>query len=300
MKDCKPFVKWVGGKTQLLKNIENSLPSDFAKQKNISYIEPFVGGGAVLFWMLQNFPNIHRAVINDINPDLTGAYLTIKQSPRELIEILAYKEAKYFELMLEDERKEFFLEQRTLYNESCINLIERTALFIFLNRTCFNGLYRVNKKGKFNVPFGRYANPKICDSQTILADSELLQRVEILTGDFSRTLNYASQDSFFYFDPPYKPISKTSSFTTYSKEDFGDADQIRLGDFCKEIARGGSKFMLSNSDTSNSELHKTFFDDLYSMFKIERVQAKRMINSNAAKRGNVSELLISNINVAVL
>lgn len=202
---AKPFIKWVGGKTQLIASIEKALPENFADIKNLTYIEPFVGGGAVLFWILQQYPNITKAVINDINPDLTTAYKTIKETPTELVNNLQIIQEEYLPLD-EEKRKEYYLNKRERFNTKSLDFVENTALFIFLNRTCFNGLYRVNGKGLFNVPFGRYANPKICDKQTIFADSELLQKVEILTGDFEQTFKYATNSSFFYFDPPYKTI----------------------------------------------------------------------------------------------
>ncbi len=296
LKNCKPFVKWAGGKSQLIKDIESTLPLDFLNKKEITYIEPFVGGGAVLFWMLRNFQNITHAVINDINPNLTNAYSVIKEHPQLLIDFLSSIENLYIELKDEIERKEFFLSQRTEYNFHTTDAIERAGLFIFLNRTCFNGLYRVNKKGLFNVPFGRYVNPKICDKETILADSELLQRVDILTGDFSKTIECATKNTLFYFDPPYKPLSSTSNFTTYTQEDFNDFDQLRLGDFCKEIDKMGCRFLLSNSDVKSVNIDDDFFDDLYKKFSIRRISACRMINSKATGRGKVSELLISNVN----
>lgn len=296
MKDSKPFVKWVGGKTQLIKNIENSLPQNFALKKRVTYIEPFVGGGAVLFWMLKNFSNITNVVINDINPDLTNAYSVIRNSPKLLIEFLSHKEREYYALENEDSRLEFYMNHRAQYNTNNLSDIERAGLFVFLNRTCFNGMYRVNKKGGFNVPFGKHVRPKICDTQTILADSEALQSVEILTGDFSQTLDYACGNTLFYFDPPYKPISKTSSFTTYSKEDFNDEDQRRLSEFCQKISDRGYDFILSNSDTKNIDPENNFFDELYNKFNIERINAARMINSNASKRGKISEILVSNTN----
>lgn len=172
---AKPFVKWVGGKTQLLGDIERTLPSDFSQKKNVIYVEPFVGGGAVLFWILQQFPNIQKAVINDINPHLITTYKVIKEQPYKLIEQLKELQEKYIPLGEED-RKEYYLNKRDIYNASSLSEIETAALFIFLNRTCFNGLYRVNSKGKFNVPHGKYANPRICDEDTILADSKILQR----------------------------------------------------------------------------------------------------------------------------
>jgi DNA adenine methylase len=290
---AKPFIKWVGGKTQLINEIEKVLPNHLLTSNNLTYIEPFVGGGAVLFWILQKYPNIKNAVINDINPDLTTAYRTIKKSPNDLISRLKQVQAEYLPLS-EEKRKEYFLAKRSLFNTKNLDAIENTALFIFLNRTCFNGLYRVNSKGLFNVPFGRYANPKICDEETILADSELLQKVEILTGDFNETINHIGEKSFFYLDPPYKPLSETSSFNSYTKEAFNDDEQIRLGNFCKQIDSLGHSFMLSNSDVKGKNPEDNFFDDLYINFDIRRVFATRMVNANAEKRGKLTELLITN------
>ncbi len=290
---AKPFVKWVGGKTQLIESIEKVLPKNFMDLKNVTYIEPFVGGGAVLFWILQQYPNIIKAVINDINPDLTTAYKTVKETPSELVKFLQMIQDEYLPLN-EGKRKEYYLSKREKFNTKSLDPVENTALFIYLNRTCFNGLYRVNGKGFFNVPFGRYANPKICDRQTIFADSELLQKVEVLTGDFAETLKYAMNNSFFYFDPPYKPLSETSSFNSYAKEDFNDYEQIRLGDFCKKVDLLGHNFILSNSDVKGISLDDNFFDDLYKQFTIKRVYATRMVNVNAEKRGELTELLITN------
>lgn len=289
----KPFIKWVGGKTQLIDSIEKALPKGFENQLNLTYVEPFVGGGAVLFWILQKYPNIEKAIINDINPDLTTAYKTIKTNPHELIKELRTIADEYLPLS-EDERKIYFLSKRERFNTKSLEPVENTSLFIFLNRTCFNGLYRVNSKGLFNVPFGKYANPKICDEQTILADSELLQKVEILTGDFEATLKYVGKNSFFYFDPPYKPLCETSSFNSYAKEEFNDNEQIRLGEFCRRIDLLGHNFVLSNSDVKGKNPKDNFFDDLYSQFEIKRVYATRMVNANAEKRGKLTELLITN------
>lgn len=289
---AKPFIKWVGGKTQLLGAIERTLPADFVQHPDVTYIEPFVGGGAVLFWILQKYPNIKQAVISDINPNLMKAYATIKYNPADLIIELHKIQSEYIPLN-DKQRKIYYLQKREQFNTKVLNTIERTALFIFLNRTCFNGLYRVNKQGLFNVPFGKYDNPKICDEQTIFADSDLLQRVNILTGDFSETLPFAKKNTLFYFDPPYKPLSETSSFTSYTKEDFNDSEQIRLHDFCVEINRYGFHFILSNSDVKND-----FFDKLYADFDIQRVFAIRSVNANAEKRGKLTELMINNFNVS--
>ncbi|KGN74348.1 modification methylase [Porphyromonas macacae] len=290
---AKPFIKWVGGKTQLIESIRKVLPENFDTIKNITYIEPFVGGGAVLFWILKEYPNIRKAVINDINPDLTIAYKTIKETPDELVEILQTIQEEYLPLN-EENRKKYYLDKRKKFNSKSLDTTENTALLIFLNRTCFNGLYRVNTKGLFNVPFGQYTNPKICDKQTIYADSKLLQKVEILTGDFEDTLKHASNNSLFYFDPPYKPLSQTSSFNSYAKEGFDDNEQIRLRDFCKKIDLLGHRFILSNSDVKGKNPDDDFFDKLYKQFIIQRVYATRKVNANAEKRGKLTELLITN------
>lgn len=291
---AKPFVKWAGGKTQLLDEIKKSLPKDLCQYSNITYIEPFVGGGAVLFWILQEYPNISRAIINDINTELICVYKVIKNDVFALIEQLFNLQAEYISLDA-DNRKKYFLMRRAEYNSMCISDVRTAALFIFLNRTCFNGLYRVNSKGEFNVPHGKYANPKICDKDNLLAVSEILQRVEILCGDFSITEKYANSNTIFYIDPPYKPLSETSSFTSYAKEGFNDEDQIRLRDFCSRISRLKSHFVASNSDAKENDSGLSFFDKIYNQFYIKRVSASRYINANPNNRGLVSEIMISNI-----
>ena len=230
---ARPFIKWAGGKGQLLEQLDKLLPNDFGERQDITYIEPFVGGGAMLFYILQKYPNIRHAVINDVNSDLIMCYQIIKDAPEELIASLQDLQNVYNALMTEEARKDFFLSVRERYNEKNLDPIENSTKFIFLNRTCFNGLYRVNKRGLFNVPFGKYTNPMICNPVTIRLDSKLLQRVEILTGDFEATLNHVGEGyNFFYCAPPYRPLNATSNFNSYSKEDFNDDEQIRLRDFC--------------------------------------------------------------------
>ena len=292
-KGAKPFVKWAGGKTQLLSDIESLLPTDF-HNRNITYVEPFVGGGSVLFWLLQHYPNIQHAVINDVNAKLIHLYRVIKAKPKKLISALRMLENEYLP-MNHAERTACFMEKRRRFNDDELTNVEQAAIFIFLNRTCFNGLYRENSKGKFNVPHGKYVHPKICDEQTIMADSDLLQRVDILCGDFDATKRYASEDTLFYLDPPYKPLNSTSSFNTYVKEPFDDAEQVRLRNFCNEVSGRGSLFVLSNSDVKGYDPKDNFFDNLYAAYNIQRVFATRMINSNAEKRGKLTELMISNI-----
>ena len=294
MAKAKPFIKWVGGKGQLIEQLEALLPADFTERENVTYIEPFVGGGAMLFYMLQTYPNIKSAVINDINPDLTLCYQVVRDNPTELINSLKDIQTQYHALKTEEERKTFFLEQRDRFNTKSLNAIENCTLFFFLNKTCFNGLYRVNKAGKFNVPFGKYITPTICDATTIYADSKLLQRVEIMTGDFEQTFDKIKGNSFFYFDPPYRPLSNTSSFNDYTKEDFNDEAQIRLKLFCDRLNKIGVNFMLSNSDCLSKNNTDRFFDDLFIDYKIERVWASRNVNAVASKRGKLTEILIRN------
>ena len=291
---AKPFIKWVGGKGQLIEQLERLLPADFDNWDDVTYIEPFVGGGAMLFHMLQRFPNIRRAVINDINGDLTTCYRTVRDNVEKLIVSLQDMQEAYYQLSSFEARKECFLAARERYNEKNLNPIENTTLFFFLNRTCFNGLYRVNKKGAFNVPFGKYDNPLICDPVTLRADSVLLRCVEILNGDFEDTFRYAQGNTLFYFDPPYRPLSDTSSFTDYSKESFNDDAQVRLKKFCDKVSSAGYHFMLSNSDCKGKNEEDNFFDVLYQDYEIERVWASRNINANPKKRGKLTEILVHN------
>lgn len=289
-----PFLKWASGKTQLIGDIEKVLPEHILN-KNFTYIEPFVGSGAVFFWMLNNFPNLEKAVINDINSDLINTYKIIASNPHKLISILQVFEKEYHQLGEKtDEKKEYYYQKRSLYNTRQSDNTEQAALFIFLNRTCFNGLYRVNRKNEFNVPIGSYKKPMICDEKNILAVSKALQNVEILCGDFEQTLPYATENTLFYFDPPYKPLSETSSFNSYSKDEFNDGEQIRLRDFCVKLDDLGHTWILSNSDVRGKDKNDNFFDELYADFDIRRVDAKRVINANPEKRGKLTELLITN------
>lgn len=291
---AKPFLKWAGGKTQLLPTIDSYLPESFSTRENITYIEPFVGGGAMLFYMLQKYPNIKKAIINDINIHLIRTYNVIRNSPKKLIKTLSDLQSSYFNLKDETDRKNFYLETRAKFNNGNLSDIAEASLLIFLNRTCFNGLYRENSKGHFNVPFGKHISPTICDAETIMADSELLQKVRILHGDFSQVYPYIEGYTFAYFDPPYRPIDATSNFNSYVKEDFNDDEQRRLKIVFSEFSNDGCHVLLSNSDGKNRDENDVFFDSLYEDFYIERVLAKRSINANPSKRGKLTELLIRN------
>ena len=293
-KIAKPFLKWAGGKTQLINDIEKALPKGIYNS-NFTYIEPFVGSGAVLFWMLNNFPKLEKAVINDINEDLINTYKTIASRPTELISILEILQNEFHGLEGKDEeKKEYYYQKRELYNTRKEEQSGQSALFIFLNRTCFNGLYRVNRKNEYNVPMGSYKRPTICDKENISAVSQVLQKVEILCGDYEETLNYTGNKTLFYFDPPYKPLSNTSSFNSYAKDEFNDEEQIRLRDFCQKLNVLNYDWILSNSDVKGKDENDNFFDDLYSDFNIQRVDARRNINANGKKRGALKELLITN------
>lgn len=291
---AKPFLKWAGGKTQLIEQIKEQLP-DTIQTEPFTYIEPFVGSGAVLFWMLEEYPNLEKAIINDINQDLTNSYLTIKHNVDDLIDILRKWEVEYHNLAEDQEaKKEYYYKKRTLFNTRNSDQTTQSAIFIFLNRTCFNGLYRVNKKNEFNVPIGSYKKPQICNEENLLAVSKVLKKVEILNGDYSETINHATENTFFYFDPPYKPLSETSSFNSYAKDEFDDSEQIRLKEFCDMLDNQNHKWILSNSDVKGKDINNNFFDDLYAAFNIYRVNARRSINANPTKRGQLTELLISN------
>lgn len=274
------------------------MPKDL-NEEPFTYIEPFVGGGAMLFFMLQRFTKIRKVIINDINKNLTETYKSIKNNPEGLIYRLKHIEQQYLSIKDNENQRQFYLKMRRRFNEEQLSNIDKSALLIFLNHTCFNGLYRENSKGEFNVPFGRYANPTICDENVIYADSELLNNfdVQILNGDYKATAK-AIDDfglNFFYFDPPYRPLSATSSFNTYVKEPFNDDSQRELSNFCRMISQKDNVlWMLSNSDCSAKNPKDTFFEDLYNGFNIKRVFASRMVNANGSKRGKLTELLICN------
>ncbi|MGA2916000.1 MAG: DNA adenine methylase [Sedimentisphaerales bacterium] len=292
---AKPFLKWAGGKTQLLDEIEKRLPNGLSTGEITTYIEPFVGGGAAFFYIAQNYTKIKKFYLYDINNDLVNCYKTVQTDVNSLIKSLGKLEAEFLPLNHND-RKKFYLKIRKEFNQDkCENHNPETmAKLIFLNKTCFNGLYRVNSKNEFNVPFGDYKNPKICDGKNLLAVSEVLQKAEIICGDFTKSRKNISKNSFIYLDPPYRPLNGTASFTAYSKDSFSEEDQIRLAEFCKEIKQIGAKFLLSNSDPKNENPEDHFFEDNFRGFDIQKVKASRVINCKAVGRGQISELLITN------
>jgi len=299
---AKPFLKWAGGKSQLIDALEERLPQSILNSRTIEvYVEPFVGGGAFFFYLKSNYV-IKKAYLFDINKDLIVAYKVVQVYPHALIERLLSIEKEYLSLS-EDEQRKFFYEIRDLYNSQkkefdFSNLSEdwvsRAAYMIFLNRTCYNGLYRLNRNGEFNVPYGKYKNPKICDKENILEASKALQNTEIICADFEESKRYISKGALVYLDPPYRPLSKTSNFTNYTEDGFSEEDQIRLAKYFREVHKRGAYILLSNSDPKNFDPNDDFFEVLYEGFVIERVPARRYINSNARGRGSIMELIIRN------
>lgn len=296
MNTIKPFLKWAGGKSSLISEISKRLPN-YVYDQDFCLVEPFVGGGAVSLWALSHLPHLKKLIINDYNVDLTNTYKTIRDNPNELIHQISILQQEYDELLDLESKKPYFNKRKEIFNTRESNSITQASLFIFLNKTAFNGLYRVNKNNKFNVPIGSYKKPKFIDLENILAISKKLQNSLILTGDFSQTLEYLPNDMpcLFYLDPPYRPISETSSFTSYSNSNFNDDEQIRLAEFCQKLDELNHGFILSNSDPKNNNKQDNFFDDLYSEFSIDRIIANRTISAKSNGRNAVTELLVSNI-----
>ena len=294
-KPCvKPFLKWAGGKGQLLKELEAYYPFDETITK---YAEPFVGGGAVLFDILSRY-ELEAVYISDINAELINTYRVVRDEIDGLTALLSQIQTEYRPLDAAS-RKEYYLRKRERFNTLKVGKsgpedMEKAALMIFLNRTCFNGLYRVNRKGLFNVPMGAYQNPVICDEENLRMVSRRLQPVTIVCGDFRESADFIDEHTFVYFDPPYRPITNTANFTAYTETLFGDAEQRELARFVEEMHRKGAKIVVSNSDPKNSNEADDFFETIYASHQIKRVEAARMINSNRAARGKIKELLISN------
>lgn len=299
---AKPFLKWAGGKSQLLTTIEDIFPPKIKKYRKIDkYFEVFVGGGALYFHLMNNF-DVAESYIYDINPELILTYKVIKKDSKALIELLFKLQDEYIPLEQED-RKNYYLDIRSKFNEDLNNFnyehysdlhVTRASQIIFMNKTCFNGLFRLNKKGEFNVPHGRYKNPLICDEKNIKAVSKTLKNTHIINGNYQVSEDLIDEKSLVYLDPPYRPLSKKSNFTTYAGFEFTDEHQIELAEYYKRISNKGAKAILSNSDPKNEDINDNFFDDLYKDFHIKRVQAKRSINSNGKKRGLINEILVTN------
>jgi DNA adenine methylase len=298
---AKPFLKWAGGKGQLLEAFQKFYPSELREGKIETFCEPFVGGGAVFFDIAQKF-SIKSALLCDNNEDLILTYQVIQNEVQNLIEKLDRFQNQYLKLN-EEKRTEYYYKVREQFNTQKKLLsysriskkwIERAAQIIFLNRTCFNGLFRFNSKGEFNVPQGRYKNPKILDVENLFKVSQLLSVAEIQKSDFREIKKRVSENTFVYYDPPYRPLNQTSSFTAYSKDAFGDPEQIALATLFSELDQKGIKQMLSNSDPKNHNPDDHFFDNLYKDFQIFRVPARRLINSAGDKRHAINEIVVTN------
>lgn len=271
---CKPVIKWVGGKRQLLSELKKYMPKEFN-----TYFEPFIGGGALFFDL-----KIKKSFINDYNSELTNLYEIIKNKPNELIK----------DLEKHENNSEYFYKIRELdripekYKK--LSKVKKASRFIYLNKTGFNGLYRVNRNGQFNVPFGKYKNPNYIDSENILACSKLLQETTILNGDFEIIKKYIKKGDFVYFDPPYVPLNETSNFTNYTEKGFDEDMQFRLKELCDYIDSIGAYFMLSNSYTK-------YIENLYEEYNLITVQANRALNCKASGRGKINEYIVVNYEI---
>ncbi len=296
---AKPFLKWAGGKRQLIEQIKQRLPANLNEFE--TYIEPFLGGGAVMFHLLQN-RQFNRVIALDLNPELILCYNVVKNNVQQLIDELKRISDAYPPVNSPKKREAFFYDIRKKWNKEKPQFdtlsnemkIKRVAKTIFLNKTCFNGLFRVNSKGEFNVPFGSYKKITILDEENILKVAQLIQNVQFFNYDFSEALNFIEGLTFIYLDPPYRPLPNSPSFTSYTKSSFNDSKQKELANVCIELDKKSVFFMLSNSDPKNSDKNDDFFDELYSNFKISRIDAKRSINSIGNKRSPIKEILVTN------
>lgn len=300
--NAKPFLKWAGGKKQLLMEFDYRLPSHIKETGTIKrYVEPFVGGGAMFFFLKKHY-TLDESILLDINRELVMAYQVIKNDHKNLTEMLKDIEESHLK-MDEEGRKINYYKIRKEYNSEIHSAdlenysdqwIEITSNLIFMNKTCYNGLFRQNKMGEFNVPFGLYKNPRICDETNIERVNNALKDTEILCADFTVSESYINEKTFVYLDPPYRPLNKTSNFTNYSKDGFNDFDQSKLASFFKKMDNTGAYLMLSNSDPKNENSKDEFFDNLYYEYNIDRVTAKRNINRDVLGRGIVNELIVRN------
>lgn len=299
---AKPFLKWAGGKTQLLVDLAQRLPKKIKETRIINtYIEPFVGGGAFFFYLRGRY-ELKNVYLMDINKELMLGYMVIQREPDALISGLGQLADEYLALDA-TARKDYYYMVRERYNQEMhafnyqsfgASWIRRACYLVFLNKTCFNGLFRQNKKGEFNVPYGRYKNPTICDASNITKVSKALAGVKLICADFHSSEAYIKANSLVYFDPPYRPLSETAKFTSYAKGNFTDEDQIGLAKYFRKLDKRNAFLLLSNSDPMVANHQDDFFDHLYQGFRIERVFARRSINRDGYKRGEITELIISN------
>ncbi|GAB6392145.1 MAG: Dam family site-specific DNA-(adenine-N6)-methyltransferase [Treponematales bacterium] len=298
----KPFVKWAGGKGQLLEQLERYYPRELESGAIDRYVEPFLGGGALFFSITEKY-RVKKAYLSDLNKDLILTYLVIQQKSDCLLDFLSQYQAEY-DNTGQEKRGELFLSVRKHfntqrfeinYNKMGDNWIPRAAQFIFLNKTCFNGLFRLNSKGEFNVPYGKYKTAAICDAANISAVSKALSGATIAYGKYTDCFSKITGSTFVYFDPPYRPLSQTSSFTTYTGSVFADTQQLELAAFFQKLDKEkGARLMLSNSDPANVNASDDFFERAYSGYRIFKVSANRAVNCKGEGRGRISELLITN------
>lgn len=288
----KPFLKWAGGKSQLIEIIRRVYPQELGSTI-LKYAEPFVGGGALLFDILDTY-ELDSIYISDTNAELINTYKILRDNADGLISFLSRYQDEYIPLS-NDSRKKYYYKKRKRYNELkslAVLDTEIASIFIFLNKTCFNGLYRVNAKGEYNVPIGSYKTPLICDEENLVRVSKALSNVEIVCGDYRKSNGFIDRNTFAYFDPPYRPLNTTSNFISYTNKLFDDKAQAELADYIQELSDRGAYVITSNSDPKNMDPNDNFFDELYSKMKIMRISASRVINSNASSRGKINELLI--------
>ena len=293
---AKPFIKWAGGKADLLQKIESCLPDCFQNENNITYVEPFLGGGAVLFHMLETHRDrLSKIIISDINEDLIACYRIIQSNPKPLIKQLEILQAQYDACQTRDQQGELYYEIRRLYNSHNVKGVKRAAQFIFLNHTCYNGLYRENNKGEFNVPCAYYKHPSIVNKEILEADHKALQGVTILCGDYQNVLEHIEQlPVFVYLDPPYRPLHEhANNFKKYNRMDFGDLEQERLQRFCNGLTERRYYMMQSNSDSRNTD-DTSYFENIYYAYEVETVVAIRNINPYAETARKQTEVLIRN------
>ena len=294
--NLKPILKWAGGKTQLLDEISHAYPDGFGKTIR-RYAEPFVGGGAVLFDVLSKY-DLDSVYISDVNAELINVYLSVRDDPDNLIELLSKYQDEFWSGDIGG-RKEYYYRKRKEFNSLIASGESKTgvksaALFVFLNRTCFNGLYRANKRGFFNVPMGNQSSPIICNTESIKAASMALKNVEIVCGDYTKSKGFINNNTLVYLDPPYRPLKGRDSFISYTEKEFDDSCQRELAGFIEYLDSIGAYIILSNSDPKNVDENDDFFDELYADYDIQRINAKRKINSIVEKRGYITELLIKN------
>jgi len=300
MKSAKPFLKWAGGKTQLLDDIDNNLPIEIKKNGITNYYEPFLGSAAVFLFLKQKY-SIKNAYLSDINSNLISTFKIVQNQTGSLIKELKTLD-KEFKSKNHEHRKIYYYKIREEFNvlllpgkkKSKQELIRKAALTIFLNRTCFNGLYRVNRSGQFNVPYGRYENPRLLDEENLLAVSKTLSNVILEVRNFTTLPEIVRKGSFIYYDPPYSPLNKTSNFTSYSENEFSLKEQEELAKVYSILDQKGIKQLLSNADLKNHNPQNDFHDNLYSKYTIKRILASRVINRKGTKRGKISEILVKN------